>query len=249
MINSLEYKRLCHQCNKQLFYKRKSDLNKAIKNQKTCKSCATKNEYYRNPNKNIGPENGRYGKTFRETLTNKYGKNIADQKMLDISNHMKSKSRFGKNNHQYGKSPHKYTGIGYSGQYKTLFFRSCLELMFIMDYEIKNGVLPINAETKNFMAIKNNKTYKPDFYCEKTNSIIEIKPSQLLNYYSDKIIALQEMCKNKHMNFVVITEKDINLYKTHYYAAKLMKILYMSKQITLSESAAKRISKRFPNVK
>lgn len=249
MVNLLEYKRLCPQCNKQLSYKTKSDLNRSIKNQKTCKSCATKNEYHRNPDKNVGVKNGRYGKTFREILTNKYGKKIADQKMLDISSHMKSKARFGKDNHQYGKSPQKYAGIGYSGKYKTLFFRSCLELMFIIDYETKNGTLPINAETENFIAKKDNKTYKPDFYCPKTNSIIEIKPSQLLNYYSDKIIALQEMCKNKLINFIIITEKDIPIYKTHYSAAKLMKILYLSKQIMLSESAAKRINKRFPNVK
>jgi len=75
-----EYKRKCPACKKELSYKHKHSYKNAVKNNKFCRSCTTKKQYEKEPDKNKGLKNGRTGKKFKDVLVDKYGKKLGKEK-------------------------------------------------------------------------------------------------------------------------------------------------------------------------
>lgn len=209
--------RNCPNCKKELKYKTKDSMNRQEKLKKLCKSCTVKNEYKMNPDKNKGSENGRTGKKLIDVMIAKYGEDEANIRYKKWKSNLNS---FGKGslNPQYGKSPFTNSGMSYKGWYKNIFFRSSLELLFII--ENYNNVV-ISAENSKFRIeyyFNSEKShYYPDFYCETQNSIYEIKSKKWMSFDRNqaKIQAANKEFKNRGINYKVLCENDIKLFENY----------------------------------
>jgi hypothetical protein len=86
-------------------------------------------------------------------------------------------SHAGKNNGMYGKSPSPLAGRGISGRFGNLWFRSSLELFYLIHWHI-SGEEVVSAESNEFRVEytidEDAHTYSPDFLVNGT--IYEIKP-------------------------------------------------------------------------
>lgn len=117
----------------------------------------------------------------------------------------------GSNNPMYGKPSPKRSGSGISGHFKQYYFRSLLELTFILNMLDKNIKFESCDGHKNFrFNYKINgidKTYFPDFYLKDTDEFIEVKPArQTVN----EIVILKSLAvKESGHNFRFVTEKDL----------------------------------------
>lgn len=144
--------------------------------------------------------NTRKGKSYSEI----YGKEKADNIKLKLSVAMS-----GEKNHMYGKPAPKGSGSGIDGWHKDFYFRSILELSFLLDMH-KKGFVVVNAETNNFKVNykvnENVKNYFPDFYLPEIDTVVEVKPSSMINEHINVLKFSSAMKKFK--NFKVLTEKD-----------------------------------------
>jgi len=132
---------------------------------------------------NSGVGNPMYGKSVYDIWLNKYGKEIADNKMLNYK-HIQSINNRGKKNNMYGKPAPLNSGNGICGWYKGWFFRSLLELSYMINVIERYNINWISGECEKFKieyTIDNiNKNYFPDFVLN-DRYIIECKPKQLWN--------------------------------------------------------------------
>jgi hypothetical protein len=128
-----------------------------------------------------GKNNGMYGKSFYQVWLEKYGKEIADQKLKDFKLGCRERNS-GKNNNMYGKSPGINAGKGYSGRYKGFFFRSLLELAYVvkilekykLTWQPAEGIINISYVDQKGI----ERTYRPDFVIN-NKYLVEIKPKPL----------------------------------------------------------------------
>lgn len=136
----------------------------------------------------------------------KYGLEIAGTRLAEMS-HKVSKSISGSGNPMYGKpSPH-LCGTGIKGWYGALFFRSLLELRFIVHFD---GIFSAESSVYrvNYQLFGVNRTYHPDFVKRSTGEIFEVKPSKLVNTITNK--AKIDAAKLKFgPQFKIVTEKDL----------------------------------------
>lgn len=144
---------------------------------------------------------------------NKKGKTYEEIYGLDKANEIKKKfgDRSGKNNPMYGKPSPSGSGNGWSGWYKGYYFRSLLELAFMVSL-VKQGKSFVLCETQKYAVSYRNhegkeRTYFPDFEVE--NIIYEIKPYRLVNA-KDNVLKF-EAAKKQFPNFIVMTEKEIDM--------------------------------------
>lgn len=112
----------------------------------------------------------------------KYGKEIADEKILSVNI---KKARKGSDNGMFGKPSPKGSGNGWSGWYKGWFFRSLRELYCVVFILEKNNLSWVSAETDLYSVsytdwCGNVRNYYPDFVVESTY-VIEVKPKRLFN--------------------------------------------------------------------
>ena len=147
------------------------------------------------------------GKTYEEL----YGIKKASTLRKNISLRTK-----GKNNPMYGKPTPKKAGNGISGWYKGWYFRSILELSFMINYIEANKIKWKSAECNKYkipyIDYKNSeRNYFPDFIL---NDIIiaEIKPENLKNtpLINLKKEAAVEFCKDRNLTYKIYTENDFN---------------------------------------
>lgn len=98
---------------------------------------------------------------------------------------------------------------GICGYYNNLFFRSSLELSFLVKNKDKNIESAENKKFEIYYLTKNkeSKKYYPDFYLKDEDLIVEIKPTSMLNYSNNQLKF--STAKTVYNNFKVITEKDI----------------------------------------
>lgn len=213
-VDKLE--RNCPQCNSFIYYKDKKTFNNAIKNNNLCLSCIRKNNMNDNLKQKLskaskGQNNPMANRSFFDVWLEKYGEEIANQKLIQFKNKCSQRNK-GENNPMYGKPSPKKSGNGYSGYYKGNYFRSILELSYLK-YLLDNNIKFESCENKKYRVeyqLDNKKqTYFPDFYLLDTQEIIEIKPQNLLN---NKINKLKfEAAINKYGNkFKVLTENNFN---------------------------------------
>lgn len=140
----------------------------------------------------------RRGKTWDEV----YGKELSDKMKKQMS-----ERQLGEKNCMFGKPSPTGSGNGWSGWYKDMYFRSLLELSFIVK----------NPDVKNAENIKipykdwdnKDRTYHPDFILE--NTIFEVKPKHLLNSKTNqlKFEAAKLYCMKNQLIYKIITEEDI----------------------------------------
>lgn len=210
-----EYIRNCPQCNKEIKYKDKNNVNFAEKNNILCCQCTNKNSMTNIKKEKIsvssqGKNNPMYGKSFYDIWKEKHGEQIANQKLNQFKIKAKNNS-LGKNNPMYGKPAPQGSGNGWSGYYKNYYFRSLLELSYLK-YLLDNNIKFENGEKKKYCIEYqfNNvdRTYRPDYFLVETQELIEIKPKNLINSQINKIKF--EAGRQKYGNkFKVLTEDNL----------------------------------------
>lgn len=243
--------RKCPLCNRELSYKSKDAFNRANKENSICKSCSTKKQYQNDPSKNKGPKNGRYGKSIIEISVSKYGEEIGLQKYQEWSQRLGEHGfQNGSLNPSFGKSPPTNSGKSYKGWYKEIFFRSTLELAFILKYEKENGYLPLPADDENYRLfyIDNDgklRTYVPDFVDLNSKVVFELKCSAfILNELNlIKSRAAKIVYTKIGFQYRVITERDVDNFDCDSFLSKL-KTLHESHVIKLTDKSFNKLLKR-----
>ncbi len=206
------FKKECPQCGNEILYTTQKALDISIKENKVCLKCSinkpkTKEKMQKSQ---TGNNNNMYGKSVYNVWLQKYGKEIANQKLEKFKQKISIKTK-GKNNPMFGKPSPQGSGNGWSGHYKNIYFRSLLELYYLI-YLIDNHIKFENGELKKH-AIQYtmdglNRNYFPDFYLIDSKETIEIKPKNLIGSYQNKLKF--EAAKNKLGNkYVILTEDEI----------------------------------------
>ena len=159
-----------------------------------------------------GEKNGMYGKHIPsekkgKTFINLYG----EEKAALLKNQM-SKNSSGKNNPMFGKPSPNGSGNGWSGYYNNYYFRSLLELSFII-----NMAERFNFELKSAESIRirysidgRDRNYIPDFIVN-NKYLVEIKPKKLVN---SQIVKLKKdaailYCNEKRLVYKIISPRLI----------------------------------------
>lgn len=162
-----------------------------------------------------GKNNPRYGTEVSEETRQKIkdalvGISYEEKYGIEKANEIKqklSKTFSGKNNPMYGKPAPSGSGNGWSGWYKGLYFRSLLELSFLIKNSDVKSAEYIKIPYKDYKG--DERTYHPDFIKDKT--IYEIKPQHLLNAADNKLKfeAAKNYCNINEFKFCIITENDL----------------------------------------
>jgi hypothetical protein len=206
-----------------------------------------KTEEFRNKISKLmsGENNPRYnGKSNYNIWVEKYGKEIADEKLKKLKE-QQSKNSSGENNPMFGKPSPIGSGNGWSGWYKGWFFRSIKELSYMINVIESNNIEWISAESNkfkiNYINYKNKqRTYTADFVLN-NKYLIEIKPKNLWN--SDLVVRKQksaiEFCKENNLIYKL---RDVRNLST-----EELKNLYLSKDIIFTERYEKIFNDKYFN--
>jgi hypothetical protein len=158
-------------------------------------------------NANFG---GKYSRGFADnpltgSWSDRYGEDIANERKLAMSNRTS-----GEGNPMYGKPAPKKSGNGISGYYRKFYFRSLLELSYMLKLDSENiEYVSCESTRKRFVYELDgvNKTYFPDFFIPSTNTYIEIKPSQMLKNREVNVKAKAVIDAGEKFSFV--TQRDM----------------------------------------
>jgi hypothetical protein len=232
LTSAIKKNKLCRQCSfeknrnyngdKNPFYGKKHTEASKQKIKKTDKSY-TQTVHF----KEEASKASSHRKDFRgyyEIWKEKYGIEIANEKLLETKK-KQSINTTGSNNPMFGKPPTKGVGSGWAGWYNSFYFRSLLELSYIIDVLEENNCNWQSAEKKELgMPYTDwsgkNKTYFADFLID-GYSLIEIKPIRLRNTprVLTKKMAAQDFCTKNNFSYELITpqymdkNKLMSLYK------------------------------------
>jgi hypothetical protein len=137
------------------------------------------------------------GNSYYKIWVEKYGVDIADKMNKECS---LKKSVKGEKNYWFGKTPPFGSGNGWSGWYNGWYFRSLLELSYMVNVIEKNNLKWVTGESNIFkIEYKHNnviKNYFPDFIVN-DKYMIECKPKKLwkTNLIISKKKAAEEFCE------------------------------------------------------
>jgi len=131
---------------------------------------------------NKGENNPMWNKSVYSVWNEKYGKEMADIKFIDYKRKM-SISNSGSNNPMYNKKTPNGSGNGWSGWYNGWFFRSILELSYMINIIERFNLKWESGEKKQYIIHYigyngQNRTYRPDFIIS-NKFMVEIKPKRL----------------------------------------------------------------------
>jgi DNA-directed RNA polymerase subunit RPC12/RpoP len=193
-----------------------------------------------------GENNPMYGKTFSEVSRQKMraaqvGRTWADKFGIDKANELKnrvSQKVSGENNPMYGKPSPQGSGNGWSGWYKNFYFRSILELSFLVENPNVKSAEYIKIQYIDYAGHKRN--YLPDYV--EGNIMYEIKPERLVTSITNirKFEAAKKFCDKNGLIFQIVTEKDI-----HRLTEKEVNILYKRKLIKFIDRYEKLYQERY----
>ncbi len=145
----------------------------------------------------------------------KYGLEIANQKDLEWKKKLSQQSS-GINNNMYGKPSPIGSGNGWSGWYNNWFFRSLLELSFMIKVIERFKFQWESGEQKKYKITYldfkgKNKNYFPDFILN-NKYMVECKPKNLQNslVVQFKAKAALEFCFNNNMKYKLISPYKLN---------------------------------------
>jgi hypothetical protein len=186
-------------------------------------------------NMTSGKNNGMYGKTFYKQWVEKYGIDIANEKLKEFKI-KQSILNSGENNSMYGKPSPKGSGQGWKGHYKGWFFRSLRELSYMINVIEKNNFTWKNGEVIKIEYIDplgHKRTYRPDFIINEI-IVVEIKPLRLHNtpLIKCKSSAAEDYCKQNNLKFEIIDPTILT--------SNEIKILVNSNQIIFTDRYKKR---------
>lgn len=173
----------------------------------------TKSKLRKNAKMLFGKDNFMYGKSFYDVWVEKYGKEIADIK-LDEFKIKQSKNSSGELNGMFGKPSPTGSGNGWSGWYKGWYFRSILELSYMVNVIERYNIEWKTGETIHIDYVDESgtkRTYSPDFILN-NKYLIECKPKSLIN--SKNVIikteAAKEYCIKNNLTFKIISPIKLN---------------------------------------
>lgn len=174
---------------------------------------------------NSGVRNPMHGKSFYDVWVEKYGIDIANDKMINYKK-KQSFNNTGVKNKMYGKPAPNGAGNGWSGWYNGWFFRSLRELTYMIKIIERFNLDWKTAETNNYKITYVDydgltKNYFPDFIVS-NKYLVESKPKKLWN--SNKVLrkksAAIEFAKKHNLKYKIVdvgrlTDVEIkNLYDT-----------------------------------
>jgi hypothetical protein len=204
------FERTCPLCDTLVKHKSIKHGSIAKAENRPCRSCAVTLSHQNDKGRLRGENNPMFGKGYTKVWKETLSKKEFDDR---LSKHKKSLSDklSGVGNPMYGKPSPKGSGLGYSGRWKGVYFRSFLELAFLESYFERHNNLPKSAETSRYkILLSSGSNYFPDFEGS-DGSIYEIKPSKLLEQNKEKLDAGRARFGS---SYIVITENDLNNYKT-----------------------------------
>ncbi len=168
----------------------------------------TQTKEFKDKCRKVGMSNGMYGRSVYDVWVERYGEDRADQLMMGYKEKLSLKMS-GENNPMYGKPSPIGSGCGWSGWYDGFYFRSLLELSYIINVLEKCGYSYRSAESSElsipYMDDKgNNRTYKADFFVD-DRMLIEVKPDELKNIKINRIKfdAACKFCVENGFEFIV----------------------------------------------
>ena len=162
-----------------------------------------------------GDNNPMAGKTLYSVWVDKFGVEVADEKLLVVKEKL-SKRNSGEGNPMYGKLSPKGSGNGWSGWYKGWYFRSIRELTYMVKIIERFNLKWVTGESNKYKIeysdYKGNKrNYFPDFIIN-GKYIIESKPKKL--WKSDNVIrkkeAAIEFCKERGLIYKLVDVGTLN---------------------------------------
>jgi hypothetical protein len=125
-----------------------------------------------------------------------------------------SKNNSGAGNPMFGKPAPQGSGNGWSGWYKGWYFRSLLELSFMVNFIEKFNLEWKSGEVKSY-SIKykwmgKDRTYFPDFVIA-SKYLIECKPTKLMDTQQNraKMKAAQKFCQENGMKYKVVCPEKL----------------------------------------
>lgn len=172
----------------------------------------TKKRVYKH---NVGKPSPIRGKKLLDVYIAKYGEGEGQKRFANmIAKHPK----FGKgeDNPQWGKPANQGSGNGWSGWYRGWYFRSLLELSFMINYIEAQDIHFVTAETKQYripyMLNGVARNYFADFVLE-DSILAEVKPLSLLSsaIVMSKAKAATEWCNSHRLSYRIFTEKDFDI--------------------------------------
>jgi hypothetical protein len=162
-----------------------------------------------------GKNNPMFGKTFYEIWVDKYGQNIADEKLKSYKQ-KQSISSSGENNPMYGKPSPNGSGNGWSGWYNGWFFRSIMELSYMVKVIERFNLKWESGETDKYKIAYTdykgtNRNYFPDFVIN-DKYLVEIKPKNL--FKSESVSLKKEssikFCEENGMKYKLRSVSNLN---------------------------------------
>ena len=237
--------RLCHICasversNRPEFKKKMSEYGKTLvgeknpfygkhhseetkekirqKNKENVEIFRTKKFRKKMSNVTKGDKNPMFGRTFYDVWIEKYGREIADEKLKEYKL-KKSNMSSGEKNPMYGKPAPKCSGGGWSGWYNKFYFRSLKELAYIL--KLEDEKIPFVSGEKACYSIKyiddcgNERTYRADFFVDGFK-LIEIKPIKLQNKLNNqqKEKTATKYCKEKGWVYEIVDIEPVTMEK------------------------------------
>jgi len=182
--------------------KKKMNLNKDYSSYKT--------DEYREKMRVLssGKNNAMFGKSFYDIWVKKYGVEIANEKLIEYKN-KQSKNNLGEKNSMFGKPSPNGSGNGWSGWYNGWFFRSILELSYMINVIEKYNIPWKNAECDeysiDYIDYKGSKrTYRADFIIAE-KYLVELKPKKLWESELVKLKsnAAKDFCSSNNMIYKI----------------------------------------------
>jgi hypothetical protein len=161
-----------------------------------------------------GENNPMFGKTVYDVWVENYGVEIANKKLIELKE-KQSLLTSGKNNPMFGKPAPKNSGNGICGWYKGWFFRSLLELSYMIFVIERFNLSWESGEIEKYKISYKidgvNRNYFPDFIINQ-KYVIECKPKKLWNTDTNKLKFeyAQKFCDGEKLIFKVRDIKKIN---------------------------------------
>jgi hypothetical protein len=188
---------------------------------------------------NSGENSIFYGKSLYEIQCKKYGVKIAKKKRDDRIKKLSIKNT-GSGNPMYGKPSPQGSGNGWSGWYKDIYFRSFLELSFLVNWVNRFKLDIESAEKKKYRIQYNFNGAERNYFADwivNGKYLVEIKPKRLWNTPQNKakFEAAREYCKENILIFKII--EPIKLSKDE------IRYLYETNQVMFN----KKYNEKFKN--
>ncbi len=215
LTHAIKYNKICQSC-RATERANRLEVRKANSERQKGKRTGKDNPFYgkRHSNETIhriiecrnkqiipkGIENKMFGKTYEELYGN--------TKAAELKNNL-SKRMIGENNPMFGKPSPQGSGNGWSGWYKGWFFRSILELSYMIKVIERYSMKWETGENHKYKIQYTDtygvcKNYFPDFIIN-DKYIVEIKPTSLMKTLKvmEKVNAGIEYCSKNNMIYKI----------------------------------------------